>query len=406
MRFLMLDLGDPGSPTAVAIEPFGDGDPGRTRTTSEPAGVVLAAEALHPSPTARRLRVDRRASAPVLDGPFDDPTELVGPRRPPDPGRFAARPTRSPGRAMSGRPRARPDRERAELEIHEIDEATDRVIDRDPRRDRGGLADRIRPADRRARADRPRRRARRGARPGRAGRGARAVAGRPGIPRNPGAWLMATAKHRAIDLLRRQDRARRKHERDRARPRESQQAMALAAFETPRATTTSATTSCASSSRPATRSCRREARVALTLRLLGGLTTDEIARAFLVPESTIAQRIVRAKRTLTEAHVPFEVPRADELAARLASVLEVVYLIFNEGYSATAGRRLDAARPVRRGAPARADAGRARPRPSPRSTGSSALMEIQASRSGARIGPDGRADPAPRPGPAAAGTSS
>ena len=81
----------------------------------------------------------------------------------------------------------------------------------------------------------------------------------------------------------------------------------------------------------------REARVALTLRLLGGLTTDEIARAFLVPEPTIAQRIVRAKRTLAEAHVPFEVPRADELASRLASVLEVVYLIFNEGYSATAG---------------------------------------------------------------------
>src|SRR5689334_2929385 len=80
-----------------------------------------------------------------------------------------------------------------------------------------------------------------------------------------------------------------------------------------------------------------EARAALTLRLLGGLTTDEIARAFLVPEPTIAQRIVRAKRTLAEAHVPFEVPRGDELAARLSSVLEVVYLIFNEGYSATAG---------------------------------------------------------------------
>jgi predicted RNA polymerase sigma factor len=93
-----------------------------------------------------------------------------------------------------------------------------------------------------------------------------------------------------------------------------------------------------------------EARVALTLRVLGGLTTDEIARAFLVPEATVAQRIVRAKRTLAEARVPFEVPRRHELAARLASVLEVIYLIFNEGYSATAGERLDAPRAVRGGA--------------------------------------------------------
>ena len=90
-----------------------------------------------------------------------------------------------------------------------------------------------------------------------------------------------------------------------------------------------------------------EARVALTLRLLGGLTTEEIARAFLVPEPTVAQRIVRAKRTLAEKRVPFEVPRGAELAARLSSVLEVIYLIFNEGYTATAGERLDAARALR-----------------------------------------------------------
>src|SRR6266478_763759 len=121
-----------------------------------------------------------------------------------------------------------------------------------------------------------------------------------GIPDNPGAWLMATAKNRAIDQLRRHQMLERKH---------------------------GALLDEASS----------EGRVALTLRLLGGLTTDEIARAFLVPEPTIAQRIVRAKRTLAEARVPFEVPRGGELAARLSSVLEVIYLIFNEGYSATTG---------------------------------------------------------------------
>ena len=113
-----------------------------------------------------------------------------------------------------------------------------------------------------------------------------------------------------------------------------------------------------------------EARVALTLRLLGGLTTEEIARAFLVPEPTIAQRIVRAKRTLAEQRVPFEVPRGAELAARLSSVLEVIYLVFNEGYAATAGD--DWMRPgaVRGRAAARADPRRARCRASPRSTGS------------------------------------
>jgi predicted RNA polymerase sigma factor len=132
----------------------------------------------------------------------------------------------------------------------------------------------------------------------------------------------------------------------------------------------------------------RDARVALTLRLLGGLTTDEIARAFLVPEPTVAQRIVRAKRTLTEAHVPFEVPGPDALAVRLASVLEVVYLIFNEGYAATAGddwmrpglcdEALRLGRMLAELAPAE-----------PEVHGLVALMEIQASRSPARIGPDG-----------------
>jgi predicted RNA polymerase sigma factor len=131
-----------------------------------------------------------------------------------------------------------------------------------------------------------------------------------------------------------------------------------------------------------------EARVALTLRLLGGLTTEEIARAFLVPDATIAQRIVRAKRTLAEAHVPFEVPRGDELAARLASVLGVLYLIFNEGYAATAGD--DWMRPglcedaLRLGRILAELAPR-----EPEVHGLVALMEIQASRAGARIGPSG-----------------
>jgi predicted RNA polymerase sigma factor len=131
-----------------------------------------------------------------------------------------------------------------------------------------------------------------------------------------------------------------------------------------------------------------EARVALTLRLLGGLTTEEIARAFLVPEPTVAQRIVRAKRTLSEARVPFEVPRGDELAARLSSVLEVIYLIFNEGYSATAGD--DWMRPALCEDALRLGRILAELVPKePEVHGLVALMEIQASRSGARIGPSG-----------------
>src|SRR6266705_2450314 len=156
-----------------------------------------------------------------------------------------------------------------------------------------------------------------------------------GIPDNPGAWLMAAAKHRAIDLWRRNKRLERKHE-ELGRELAAKQEMAVADFD-------AAIDDDIGDDllRLVFVSCHpvlsTEARVALTLRMLGGLTTVEIARAFLVPEPTIAQRIVRAKRTLAEKHIPFEVPRGPELAARLSSVLEVVYLIFNEGYSATAG---------------------------------------------------------------------
>jgi RNA polymerase sigma-70 factor (ECF subfamily) len=160
-----------------------------------------------------------------------------------------------------------------------------------------------------------------------------------GVPDNPGAWLMATAKHRALDHFRRSKLLERKHE-ELGRELNSQQESAVANFE--------AEFDAANEQnfgddllRLLFISCHpvlsTEARVALTLRLLGGLTTQEIARAFLVPEPTIAQRIVRAKRMLAEARVPFEVPRGAELAARLSSVLEVLYLIFNEGYAATAG---------------------------------------------------------------------
>jgi RNA polymerase sigma factor (sigma-70 family) len=156
-----------------------------------------------------------------------------------------------------------------------------------------------------------------------------------GIPDNPGAWLMATAKHRAIDTFRRNKRLERKHE-ELGRELQSQQEMAVPDFETALDDDIGDDLL-----RLVFISCHpvlsTEARVALTLRLLGGLTTEEIARAFLVPEPTVAQRIVRAKRTLAEEKIPFEVPRGTELAARLSSVLEVIYLVFNEGYSATAG---------------------------------------------------------------------
>jgi RNA polymerase sigma factor (sigma-70 family) len=207
-----------------------------------------------------------------------------------------------------------------------------------------------------------------------------------GIPDKPGAWLMATAKHRAIDLLRRDKMLDRKHV-EVGHELEVRQEAAIddldAAIDDPVGDDLL---------RLVFISCHpvlsREARVALTLRLLGGLTTDEIARAFLVSETTIAQRIVRAKRTLSEAHVPFEVPQGEELAARLSSVLEVVYLVFNEGYSATAGddwmrpqlceEALRLGRVLAGLAPEEAEV-----------HGLVALMEIQASRARARVGPGG-----------------
>jgi RNA polymerase sigma-70 factor (ECF subfamily) len=207
-----------------------------------------------------------------------------------------------------------------------------------------------------------------------------------GVPENPGAWLMTTAKNRGLDLLRQRRLAARKHE-ELGRDVERHQASGAREIEA------SVDDDIGDDLlRLVFTSCHpvlpTEARVALTLRLLGGLTTDEIARAFLVPEPTVAQRIVRAKRTLAEAKVPFEVPRGAELGARLASVLEVVYLVFNEGYAATAGD--DWMRPglcedaLRLG---RVLAGLA-PR-EPEVHGLVALMEIQASRAAARTGPGG-----------------
>ena len=207
-----------------------------------------------------------------------------------------------------------------------------------------------------------------------------------GIPDNPGAWLMAAAKHRAIDLLRRNKRLERKHE-ELGREIEAQQEMAVPDLEAAIDDNVGddllrlVFISC----HPVLTS---EARVALTLRLLGGLTTEEIARAFLVPEPTVAQRIVRAKRTLAEAHVPFEVPRGDELAARLSSVLEVLYLIFNEGYTATAGD--DWMRPALCEEALRLGRILVELTPKePEVRGLVALMEIQASRSRARTSPLG-----------------
>jgi RNA polymerase sigma-70 factor, ECF subfamily len=206
-----------------------------------------------------------------------------------------------------------------------------------------------------------------------------------GVPDNPGAWLMATAKHRAFDLLRRYKMLERKHE-ELGRELETQQTAppdldAAIDEDVGDDLLRLVFTTC----HPVLPS---EARVALTLRLLGGLTTEEIARAFLVPEPTVAQRIVRAKRTLAEARVPFEVPHRDELAARLASVLEVIYLVFNEGYAATAGD--DWMRPALCEDALRLGRIVAELVPKePEVHGLVALMEIQASRSSARVGPLG-----------------
>lgn len=206
-----------------------------------------------------------------------------------------------------------------------------------------------------------------------------------GIPDNPGAWLMATAKHRAIDRFRRNARLDRKLD-------QFGREFASREMEVPDLASSLDDDLGDDLLRLVFISCHpvlsTEAQVALTLRLLGGLSTGEIARAFLVPERTIAQRIVRAKRTLTEARVPFDVPRGAELGTRLAPVLEVIYLIFNEGYSATSGEdwirpglcedALRLGRILAECAPQEAEV-----------HGLVALMEIQASRSRARIGPSG-----------------
>jgi RNA polymerase sigma factor (sigma-70 family) len=216
-----------------------------------------------------------------------------------------------------------------------------------------------------------------------------------GVPDNPGAWLMAAAKHRAIDHFRRNTLLDRKHEElgrenviqkigaREVRAGEDQMKDLEAAFDDDVGDDLLRLMFVACHPVLST-----EARVALTLRLLGGLTTDEIARAFLVPEPTIAQRIVRAKRTLAEARVPFETPRGDELAPRLSSVLAVIYLVFNEGYSATAGD--DWMRPSLCEEALRLGRVLAELTPQePEVHGLVALMEIQASRSRARIGPSG-----------------
>ena len=207
-----------------------------------------------------------------------------------------------------------------------------------------------------------------------------------GVPDNPGAWLMATAKHQAIDLFRRRQRLERKHE-ELGRRLEVQQGMTV-----PHLDAVIDDDIGDDLLRLVFTACHpvlsTEARVALTLRLLGGLTTEEIARAFLVPVPTIAQRIVWAKRTLAEARVPFEVPSGGELTARLSSVLEVIYLIFNEGYAATTGD--DWMRPALCEDALRL--GRVLAELAPREPevhGLVALMEIQASRSRARVGPSG-----------------
>jgi RNA polymerase sigma-70 factor, ECF subfamily len=209
-----------------------------------------------------------------------------------------------------------------------------------------------------------------------------------GVPNNPGAWLMATAKHRAIDLLRRKTLLERKHA-ELGRELETQQDLGELDTDSP---VDSEGDVADDLLRLVFIACHpvlsTEARAALTLRLLGGLTTDEIARAFLVSESTVAQRIVRAKRTLAEAHIPFEVPRGDDLAGRVTSVLEVIYLIFNEGYAATAGD--DWTRPALCEDALRLGRILAELVPTePEVHGLVALMEIQASRLAARTGPSG-----------------
>ena len=224
-----------------------------------------------------------------------------------------------------------------------------------------------------------------------------------GIPDKPGAWLMTAAKHRAIDVFRRDKLRDRKHEQlgyELEVEQETAQPDLDAALDDQVGDDLLRLVfiSCHPILSP-------EARAALTLRLIGGLTSDEIARAFLVAEPTIQQRIVRAKRTLSDAKVAFEVPRGAELEARLSSVLSVIYLIFNEGYSATAGE--DWMRPQLCQEAVRLGRILAELAPEePEVHGLVALMEIQASRLGARTGPTGRAGAVARPGPLALGPAS
>ena len=205
-----------------------------------------------------------------------------------------------------------------------------------------------------------------------------------GVPERPGAWLMGTAKHRATDLTRRRKTLERKYEelgRDTERDQQVEDLDASIDEDVGDDLLGLIFMAC----HPV---LSKDARVALTLRVLGGLTTEEIARGFLVPVSSIAQRIVRAKRTLDEAHVRFEVPRGAERVARLGSVLEVIYLIFNEGYSATAGT--DWVRPALCEEALRLGRILAELVPTePEVHGLVALMEIHASRLGARVGPSG-----------------
>jgi RNA polymerase sigma-70 factor, ECF subfamily len=211
-----------------------------------------------------------------------------------------------------------------------------------------------------------------------------------GIPRNPGAWLMGTAKHRAIDQLRRKKLFERKQEQ---LGRELQVEQELAAPDLDEEIDAAGEDEIGDDLlRLVFTACHpvvaTDSRVALTLRMLGGLTTEEIARAFLVPVPTVAQRIVRAKKTIADAKVPFEVPRGAERAARLPSVLEVIYLVFNEGYSATAGE--DWVRPQLCQDALRLGRVLAGLMPGePEVHGLVALMEIQASRLRARVGPGG-----------------